>query len=78
MIWKFIIFMWLAVTIVVAHSQTAQDSVERTIGSLVVQNATCAAQGLATAEELRRVKAELAELKVKQPVEPRDVSPLRQ
>jgi len=46
-------------------AQTAQESIERTIGSLVVQNANCSAQGLAQAEELRKVKAELAELKAK-------------
>ncbi len=57
----------LFAVVVSPRAQTVQDSVERTIGSLVVQNATCAAQGLATAEELRRVKAELASLRAKLP-----------
>ncbi len=52
------------------HGQTAQESVERTIGSLVVQNAACSAQAMGVSEELRRVKAELAELKAKSQAAP--------
>ena len=50
-----------------APAQTAQENIERTLGSLIVQNATCAAQGLGAAEELRKVKAELDAMKAKQP-----------
>ncbi len=44
----------------------AQDQVERTIGSLVVGNATCNAQNAALVGELDKARKELAELKAKQ------------
>lgn len=59
---------WLALASQISpRAQTAQESIERTIGSLVLQNANCSAQSMATQEELRKVKTELAELKAKQP-----------
>lgn len=47
------------------RAQTAQESIERSLGALIVQNATCAAQSMTQAEELRKVKAELEALKAK-------------
>lgn len=50
----------------------AQEQVERTIGSLVIGNATCTSTNAALASELDKVRKELVALKaVQAPAEPK-------
>lgn len=46
-----------------ANGNAVQTQIERTIGSLVVQNAQCSSQVMTLTEQLRAAQKELEELK---------------
>lgn len=55
----------LAVHEAFAQQGSAQEQIERTVGSLVVRNAQCSEQAFNQAQEIARLKKELEEAKAK-------------
>lgn len=72
MVMRAMVWLTVAVVLVVlavheafAQQGTAQEQVERAIGSLVVRNAQCTEQTFNQTQEIARLKKELEEAKAK-------------
>lgn len=67
MVWLTVAVVLVALAVHEAFAQqgTAQEQIERTVGSLVVRNAQCTEQTFNQAQEIARLKKELEEAKAK-------------